>query len=432
MNRAYPVCLISALLIAACGGSGEDDSGDTPADTGNDPSGIPLPSNPTPAGTDEGESTADPPTSGSETGGSESGSTTMDLNCGVADIKAEVTIPRVMLVLDKSGSMVANPYGFWDADGDDADDDGFKDADPATMATPKVTRWQSLYETVDFIVTGFEERMDFGAVLFPAIDATKDYDARACPVDADPTVPVGPDQGAVILGAIPAADNTAIRGGTPAAAGIVTGVAGLATDDPAEADKPKYLIFITDGAANCPIEPVDAMDSSLFEIYDANLPVVVADALGQGIPTYVVGIDIEDVVSVTQKDGNPDATNTFEKLNEVAVAGGQARPGDEKFYNTANQVELQAALMSISELITSCTFELNKPLLDSQYVEKLEVDPDGPSPLLYGLMQVTDCATESGWHFTDETRTAIELCGDACTLYKQTGDVNIVFECQAG
>ena len=432
MTRSIPACLIATSLLVACSGSGDEDSGE--ASTQSMTSIMAFP-DPTTGGEDSAETGA-PPTSGTgETGGNETGASTgEDINCGVEDVVASVTIPRVMLVLDKSGSMVAMGSGYWDADNDDANDDGIQDADMMSPATPKITRWQSLYETVDFIVTDFEERMDFGAVLFPSVSAKGVYSAAACPVNAAPDVPIGADQGATILSTIPPADAiSTINGGTPATAGMLSGIAGLATDDPDDASRPKYIILVTDGAANCPLEPVDAMPASLFEIYDTQLPVVVGDAFADMIPTFVVGIDIDNVTSGATQDGNPDNTNTYDKLNELAVAGGQPREGAEKFYNTANQVELQAALMSISETITSCTFDLSMPVNPSlQEMKELAVDKDGQNPLLYGKMEVTDCATESGWHYTDETRSAIELCGDACTLFKQTGEVDIVFGCKVG
>ncbi len=431
MTRFNPALLVVTSLLLACPGSGDEDSADATTQTSMT-GGILANPDPT-TGSESAESTAGE-TAGMEStvGTDTSDETTAGLNCGVEDIVASVTIPRVMLVLDKSGSMVADPAGYWDADNDDADNDGFVDGDPnMTAATPRITRWQSLYETVDFIVTDFEERMDFGAVLFPSKSAKGIYTAEACPVNAAPDVPIDTDQGSVILSTIPPANEIAkINGGTPATAGMLTGISGLATDNPDDASRPKYIILVTDGAANCPIDPVDAMPSSLFEIYDEQLPVVVGDAFAQMIPTFVVGIDIKDVTSGATQEGNPDNTNTYEKLNEVALAGGQARDGAEKFYNTANQVELQAALMNISELITSCTFDLSKPVNpEFIYLESLVVDESGTGPLMYDKAQVTDCATESGWHYTDETRSAIELCGDACTLFKQTGEVDVVFQC---
>ena len=428
MTRCISTCLVACMLLACP--APDDDSDDTTATLTD--SGIPTLSGTT---TDDSAEATSLPTTG-ETGETGESSTTgiaeEPPNCGLALIQARVEIPRVMLVLDKSGSMVSDNGGYWDADGDDADDDGFVDSDPGTPATPRVTRWQSLHETVQFIVGDFESRMDFGAVLFPSLAAKGIYSAAACPVSAAPDVALGPDQGAEILATIPAADSLKLAGGTPATAGMLTGIAGLATADVEEDARDKYVILVTDGAANCPLEPVDADPASLFENYDEMLPVVVADALAAEIPTFVVGIDIADVTSSSAQDGNPDATNAYQRLNDVALAGGMPREGAEKFYNTANQLELQAALMKISEQITSCVFELDKPLQAIQYLDEVIIDEDGPNPLHYDKHQVTDCASESGWHFTDPTRSAIELCGDACTLFKQTGEVELTFQCTAG
>lgn len=440
MSRPIPpqrsALATALLLLAACPG-GSADSDDAGGTLGSESGGgIPtFPSGMSSTGAED--PTTGPTPTTSESAGSDSDSTTeIPFVCLADDIVADVRIPRVMLVLDKSASMISDPGGFWDADGDDADGDGFVDGDPnMTPATPKVTRWNSLYNVVDFIVTGFEPRMDFGAVLFPSTKAKKDYDAGACPVNADPEVPVGTDQGVTILATIPGADDKSLLGGTPAAAGIMTAVGALPRDERlSEADDLRYIVLVTDGAANCASDA--ANNNERFEVYDEQLPMNVTAALTSGIPTFVVGIDIKDVESPVKNDGNPDATNTFVRLNELAELGGQARPGAEKFYNTNNQIELQAALEAISEAITTCTFELNVNLDEYTYVKKLIVQTDkdpvtepNTPPLVYDKGQVGDCGSESGWHFTDETRKFIELCGDACSTYKSTGLVDIEFEC---
>jgi len=433
MSR-HPLFIASSfLLLCACpGGSEESDSATAGEDT-SATGGIILPTTPASTGEDPGTTTALPTTSVGESTAAAESTTGDDINCGVADIQADVRIPRVMLVLDKSRSMVIEPGGYWDADGDDADGDNMTDADGnMSPATPKVTRWKSLYSVVDFIVTNFESRMDFGAALFPATTATGTYDAGACKVNPAPEVAVGTDMGQTILMTIPGPDQTNQQGGTPAAAGMATGIAGLPRNEAlSEEEDLRYIILVTDGAANCASDA--ATDKDRFEVYDAHFPEMVAAAKDAGIPTFVVGIDIRDEASPVKGDGNPDATNTYDKLNEVAEIGGQPRLGDEKFYNSLNQLELQAALEAISQEITSCTFQLSTPLTDSQFVRELNVqldkDPMTATALEYGKDQVTDCATESGWHFTDETRSAIELCGDACTTYKSIGLVDIIFDC---
>jgi hypothetical protein len=374
--------------------------------------------------TEGGTSTGDPggtslPTTGGDSSSDSAPKPDMFI-CQKVQITIPIVTPNVMLVLDKSGSMVANPAGFWDHDADDADDDGIKDGDPMMgPATPKITRWASLYSVVDFIVNSFNEKMNLGATLFPSTAALSKYTAAACPVSAVPEVKVAPLNAATILAAIPGKDALDIMGGTPAASGITTAVSELKTIVDGQ---PQFIVLITDGAANCAIDAPDA--SGLFETYDQHLPEVVAQALVDEIATFVVGIDIKDVVSPTLQDGNPDNTNTYEKLNEVAVAGGKPREGAEKFYNTSNQIELMSALEAITEQILSCTFKLDPPPTDLQFVNEVIVEGQ-----LYGKDQVEDCLTEDGWHFVDDAKTEIELCGAACTTFKMTGVVDVHYDC---
>lgn len=426
MQRPALICIASLGLLAACpdGGDGTGGQDPTPGTTTNS---IDLT-------TSLGESSGDAPTSSGDvpdptTGGESSSTGEPDLSCDKFMNQIEPVIPRVMLVLDKSGSMISKGKseepgevgdGFWDHDGD--------------PATAEITRWKSLHAVVESLFAGLDQVINFGAVLFPSTSAKSSYDAGACPVDGEPLVPVGAMAGASILAAIPAADATNLAGGTPAASGMEVAIAELAG---IETDEPRLVILITDGAANCKADAVD--NSERFETYDETLPAVVADAAAMGFPTYVIGVDILDVTSPMVTDGNPDNTNTFTRLNELAVLGGTAREGDEKFYNATNQVELQAALMSITEAILTCEIPLSKPVPEGYYIDRLEVGPDGdPNQQVYEADKMTekpvqDCATESGWQYTDPAvRDEIVLCGAACDYYKQTGIVNIDFGCSIG
>ena len=360
-------------------------------------------------------------TASEPTGAPTSGNTTIDVgNCGEAVVDIPIVTPSVMLVLDKSGSMVADPGGFWD-----------HDQDPMT---PTITRWNSLYSVVDLIVNNFNNSMNLGAVLFPAKTATSSYSEAACVVGGAPDVPIAGMNAAKILGAIPGAltDATVMKGGTPATKGLKVAITEL---EGAPAEQPKFMIFVTDGAANCQEDAPDT--TTLFEMYDDNVATTVAAAAAMGIKTYVVGIDISQVVSGAAKDGNPDNTNTYEKLNLVAEAGGVPRPGDEKFFNTTNQDELQSALQMISMQILSCVIELDPTPF---YPDNVEVngfregqpvaDPKLPK------VPITDCASEDGWMYLpkidpndpDELM-RIELCGQVCTDFQMSGKVDIQYRC---
>ena len=78
------------------------------------------------------------------------GSHTTFCPCDCSEVSVDIPVPPIDLVfvLDKSGSMVANPGGFWDHDADDLDLDGQSDLDPQQPATPEISRWESLHRVV--------------------------------------------------------------------------------------------------------------------------------------------------------------------------------------------------------------------------------------------------------------------------------------------
>ena len=247
MKRSACLLSLMSLLAAACGdsgkGSGEESNSESNSNTMSSNS-ITITASAsateTASATDgtasasatEGTTAGTTPTEASMSSEPTGGNTTFDPNdCGESVVNIPIVTPSVMLVLDKSGSMVATPGGFWDHDADDANDDGIQDADPMMMApaTPKITRWESLWSVVDLIANGFNGSMNMGMILFPSKAAKADYSAVACVVNAAPEVPVGPMSAADIIAAIPPAkaDKTVIQGGTPATKGVVAAVAEL-------------------------------------------------------------------------------------------------------------------------------------------------------------------------------------------------------------
>lgn len=395
------------------GGTGESGSasqGSASADTGTGgaTSGSTSSASSSGTGADSTGSTTALTATGGTTGG--------PIPCDVAEADLEPVPPNIMLVLDKSGSMVSTldndmngvMDGFWDHD--------------ANPNTPVVSRWNSLYDVVDFIVTTFDSQINFGANLFPSTSATQTYNANACLVSNVPEIAVGPGNAAAILGGIPAAGATDLYGGTPATAGITVARDHLVTLNP---DNPRAIIFITDGAANCSASAGNEFER--FEEYDDQLPVVVGDAwTNDEIPTYVVGIDIENAVSPATDDGNPDNTNTYDALNVVANAGGKPKGGAEDFYQTTNQNELQDALQLIIDDALTCTVPLMPP----------PAFPDLLQVLIGGMNvpQVMDCQNEDGWMYTNPNGPydSIELCGTWCDSLKTEGSVTAEYYCNPG
>ncbi len=428
MRTQAPLSLFFSLCVVACTGGG----GDSASDSDSLPTGI--------SGASLGTSTdTDPstdPTSGSEsttTDPSEGPATDTEdgpcmsdddceegyfcnpdgvcfLGCGTAMVEEVPFIPpKVILVLDKSGSMV-NPELFWDDDNDDADDDGFDDNNPMMMATPKVSRWRSLHDVVTLIGNNFNDKIEVGATLFPSTDAQPVLGQAACLVNDTPEILVAPNNAAAVLAGIPAAGDESLAGGTPAEKGVSTSYNHLKSlDGPGDL----IAILVTDGAANCSTSA--ANDMALLDYDDNLVPTVAAAQSNDAIDTYVVGIDISS---------EPDNQGiiTFDVLNDVADAGGVPREGPEKFYNSTNKQELQDALNNILDNVLDCTIE---------YVDGF---PDGTEPTVDGYPQPlpdeADCSMEDGWKLDKSgDYPVIDLCGALCTQFQESGKLELKFVC---
>lgn len=317
--------------------------------------------------------------------------------CGTSEyeFELEAKTPSVMLVLDKSRSM----SNYWDHDGD--------------ANTSMISRWHSLVNVTEFVTDTFGDHIDFGAQLFPSADAWLDepINDMSCKVLGEPEVAVGPGTGPAILAAIPDAGDFSIAGGTPASAGVDSAVTHLQSLD---TDAPKAVILLTDGAPNC--NPEVSADQTLF-VYDDRLPGKVGEAFDvDGIPTYVVGINILDADDLTKP-----AVNPIEAISDAAIAGGAAREGDAPFYNTFNEIELEDALWEVANRI-ECTVNLTET-------------PDFPDQVMVNVggsnySQVGDCETDDGWTYVDpQTNDAVVLCGQACDDLQDTGKVDVTFGC---
>jgi len=319
--------------------------------------------------------------------------------CVDFEVTVEPIPPNVMIVLDKSGSMFGNS---WDHDNDNG--------------TPQITRWNSLYQVVDNIVTTFDQQINFGANLFPSVQAQNVYGPAACITNDIPEVNVNPGNGAAILATIPGPNVVDSFGGTPAYLGIETAYAHLQSLDPTN---PPVMILVTDGAANCDQSAQDNFE--LFEVYDDNLQVIVGQAFDDGIPTYVVGIDIADMVINDGVGGDPNNINPSDELNAVAAAGGTGQ-----FFNSQDQGQLEAALTDVVENVQTCIIPLDEEPFFPEYtkviVDNVEYD------------MVMDCQSEDGWVYTNPNGPydAIELCGAACDALGNTGEADVQYFCNPG
>lgn len=304
--------------------------------------------------------------------------------------------PNVMLVLDKSRSM----SNLWDHDLDGS--------------TPMISRYHSLHNVTRDLVNEFSDEINFGAQLFPSADAWLDEPTNdfSCLVEGAPEVPVGHNTAADISAVMPPADDFTFSGGTPAVAGLTSAIDHLL--DEAPADSNRAIIFITDGAANC--SPAELPEDTLF-VYDEVVPQLIETTYDdEGIPVYVVGINILDEM------GSKPAVNPFEAITDAAEVGGAPAPGGTPFYNAFNEIELLDALDQVISDI-ECTVNLD---VEPHYPDSVAVAVD-----LEGIDPVDDCETQDGWTYPSEDGpfNSILLCGSACDSIQNGGIVDVEYLC---
>ncbi|MBA3547432.1 MAG: VWA domain-containing protein [Nannocystis sp.] len=349
---------------SASGGSSSDGSGPTTGVTGT-------------SGDTSGDMTGMTSMTSGESGSSTGAPIDVPVPCQVETTKITPIPPDLLFVLDKSGSM---SYEVWDHD--------------KNPQTPTVTRWFSLHGVVESVVKTFDKTVNFGVKLYPKITATPFIDQGACDVDPGVEVEIAPMNAAAVLAGIPAADF-GVLGGTPIESGLKQAYTYLKALDPGQQ---RFALLIADG------EITKACDGeTILETIG-----MVASSHQAGIPTYVVGIDVDPSI--------------VDDLTALAEAGGKPNPdGPELFYQVTNQIELQAAIQGILDDTLSCV---------------IDVDPEPSAPELFevwiGKDQVpaaADCAKDDGWVWT-KPNSQIELCGAACLQLKKSGQVEARYFCE--
>lgn len=278
--------------------------------------------------------------------------------------------PTMVMVLDHSGSMGGNF------------------SDPVLGS---ISRWNALHNAVTFILETYAPVVEFGVKVFPSDDSC----GVSAGLDVDPVL----DNDAAILSSIPAASSTG-TGLTPAYEAFVEGAAALVAADP---ERPRAARLVLDGDAGCAGSP-PALTSEIEALFQ-----------DEGIPTYVVGVDIDGF--------------TRAAMNGYAEAGGVplGMPGDvERFYNATDTTQLQSFMDVVIGDLLNCDLELDPA---PTHPSLAEVDIDGS---LYDLIDSKACeAGENGWTYSVEY-TQIRLCGAACEAYRDVQLADVAFFCPQG
>jgi hypothetical protein len=242
-----------------------------------------------------------------------------DANCGIKRIPLEKRPADLLLVLDRSGSMVEQVAG--------------------------KEKWTEVVGAVDLVVNRTQGAVAWGLKLFPT--------PNACSVPDGATVPVASMNHAAIMTSINGNRAVMNGGSTPTRVAVEKATAFLRSTP---STNNKHILLATDGEPNC----VPGATNTRTEDR-AGAVAAVAAASNAGIPTFVVGIATL-------------GSSAHETLNQMADRGGRARSGAVKYYPVASRDELVAALETITGQIASCTFPLDPP---PPVPENVAVEVDG-------------------------------------------------------
>jgi von Willebrand factor type A domain len=355
------------LLGAACSSS-PDGGGAGTATGGTSASGAPSNTGATPS-TGAGSGPILQPEGGTNAGGSGGTSPVDNGECAQQSVVVGSKPADVLLVLDRSKSMIEN---FVPPDG--------------------ASRWDAVVPALKSVITGTNATVSWGLKLFPEGEGKSC--AEGSVTDAIP-VPIMPGNATAVTDLITA--TMALGNGTPTGEAIEKATAYLE----GRAAANQFILLATDGDPSC---PDDAEDYAIDAITAAK---------AAGYPVYVVGV----------LDPEEDESK-FDTLNAMAEAGGTARTdagATEKFYQAYSQEELTRALEVVTGQVVSCDFELaSKPPV-----------PDNIAVSVNGAWLERDTTKAQGWDYTSDGYETIRLQGDACQALKTAKDnkVDIIFGC---
>lgn len=331
----------------------------------------------------------------------------VDGACGGTMMKATARDANMLLVIDKSGSMLQRPDGF------------------------AVKKWDAVKIALRDSLTPMKGKMSLGLEMFPN-DTSGAGDQCAMPGGgAGVTIPIGPGTVDKIIASV----NGASPGGaTPTAKALADAHAYFATGAGKDLVGDRYIILATDGGPNCGTMASCGADMCTTNIdgscmtggnccdpasggsrsscLDADAVVDQLNALRSiGVKTFVIGIP------------GTEAYKTY--LDRFAEAGGMVNAaGPNKYYSVTASGGV-AGLTSVfalitGELITSCRITLD------------ETVPDPTNLNVYVDETVIPQGGANGWEFdTTTTPPSIVIKGSTCETVKSKGAkaISVVYGC---
>lgn len=276
---------------------------------------------------------------------------------------SEAVPPRILLVVDKSGSMEEDAVGY-----------------PGS-------KWSGAVSALSSVVTSLSGEVDFGLMLYP--DGNADFN-----VCREGALEVGLSNDSA-FDIVDELEQAYPGGGTPTAATLEEAKDVL--DGLPASGGARVVVLATDGGPGCN-ESLDTdscrclhageCTSSFNCLDDENTIAATAALTAAGYSVFVIGI--------------PGSENFSDVLNDLADAGGTALPGERSFYEANDADALATSLENIASRVATCRFDLDVAVADASDVTVTVGSAGVPH----------DPSRSNGWDLVDED--TIELFGATC------------------
>lgn len=303
---------------------------------------------------------------------SDAPSDTNQPNCGTTVMTVSQAPTDVLLLLDRSGSMVASISEDCCCDLACRQASGFSLCSDTSSCT---ARWPALTSAV-LDAMSKSPAIDWGLKLF-----TSPVGTGSCTVADGVEVAVGPGSAAAVqsqIAQVSPGNSTPTAHAITVATTYLAGVADL---------NPKAILLATDGEPNCQGGSPDVSDLT-------GTITAIQAATAAGFEVYVVGI-------------GPYSEN----LDSFARAG-----ATDHAYSATSAGALESALASISEAVGNCAFAM------------AEVPPDPAALAVYLDGSLLPEDPSSGWTLGVNDQTIV-LNGSACVTAGAASKVQVLFGC---
>ena len=250
-------------------------------------------------------------------------------------------------------------------------------------------KWNQAQNALNTLLTQYDDSIEFGFDVFPNL--------LMCNVSSPIIMDTAPNNAQNIISLFPLLMPKAMQNFTDT----------TYAPNFLSANMDRYLLIVSDGGDTC--YNTDIMNNRATP---EQLSSLTKELLNDyGINTFVIGFGLGDGMN---EDGDA--------LNAIAKAGGML----DEYIEVQNEEELTSALTDISASIISCFYEIGKQDPEEVDLDLVNVYFDGTA-----VPRDDGCAKALGWTWTDDTRTAIELCKESCAILQSgnVGDISIEIMC---